>query len=76
MLDRQTARAIPANPISFAIDGHQHVAIAAGNAIVVFGLPADSDRPQNGSPFYSGRPTGKGTLRKVSCTWRRARKRG
>ena len=35
----QTGGAIRANPISFAIDGKQHVAIAAGNALFVFGLP-------------------------------------
>ncbi len=35
----QTGGAIRANPMSFSIDGRQHVAVAAGNAILVFGLP-------------------------------------
>jgi alcohol dehydrogenase (cytochrome c) len=35
----QTGGAIRANPVSFSLDGKQHVAIAAGNAILVFGLP-------------------------------------
>jgi hypothetical protein len=30
---------VHANPISFGIDGKQYVAIAAGNALFVFGLP-------------------------------------
>ena len=34
----QTGGAINANPISFAIDGKQYVAIAAGQALFVFGL--------------------------------------
>lgn len=34
----QTGGAIRANPISFSIDGMQYVAIAAGNAMFVFGL--------------------------------------
>ena len=38
MWDFQTGGAIAANPISFAIDGKQHVAIAAGHALFVFGL--------------------------------------
>jgi hypothetical protein len=29
---------IAANPISFQIDGKQHVAIAAGHSLFVFGL--------------------------------------
>jgi alcohol dehydrogenase (cytochrome c) len=37
----QTGGAVRANPIAFAIDGHQQIAIAAGNAIFVFGLPAE-----------------------------------
>jgi alcohol dehydrogenase (cytochrome c) len=37
--DFQTGGAIRANPISFAVDGRQQIAIAAGNAIFVFGLP-------------------------------------
>ena len=37
--DFQTGGAIAANPISFLIDGKQHVAIAAGQALFVFGLP-------------------------------------
>lgn len=36
--DFQTGGAIAANPISFAIDGKQHVAIAAGHSLFVFGL--------------------------------------
>jgi alcohol dehydrogenase (cytochrome c) len=36
--DFQTGGDISANPISFNIDGKQHVAIAAGHAIFVFGL--------------------------------------
>jgi alcohol dehydrogenase (cytochrome c) len=36
--DFQTGGAIVANPISFLIDGKQHVAIAAGQALFVFGL--------------------------------------
>lgn len=36
--DFQTGGDIEANPISFLIDGKQHVAIAAGHAIFVFGL--------------------------------------
>jgi alcohol dehydrogenase (cytochrome c) len=35
----QTGGAIRANPISFAIDDRQHIAIASGNAIFVFELP-------------------------------------
>ena len=34
----QTGGLIWANPVSFAIDGRQHVAIAAGQAIFVFAL--------------------------------------
>ena len=36
--DFQTGGEVSANPISFNIDGKQHVAIAAGHAIFVFGL--------------------------------------
>jgi alcohol dehydrogenase (cytochrome c) len=36
--DFQTGGGIVANPISFLIDGKQHVAIAAGQAVFVFGL--------------------------------------
>ena len=36
--DFQTGGQIVANPISFLIDGKQHVAIAAGHALFVFGL--------------------------------------
>jgi alcohol dehydrogenase (cytochrome c) len=36
--DFQTGGAIAANPISFLIDGQQHVAIAAGHSLFVFGL--------------------------------------
>jgi alcohol dehydrogenase (cytochrome c) len=43
----QTGGAISANPMSFAIDGRQHVAIAAGGALFVFGLPPDSDTTGN-----------------------------
>jgi alcohol dehydrogenase (cytochrome c) len=35
----QTGGVIWANPIAFAVDGKQHVAIAAGQAIFVFALP-------------------------------------
>ncbi len=35
----QTGGAIGANPVSFAIDGRQHVAIVSGHAIFVFALP-------------------------------------
>lgn len=37
--DFQTGGAISANPISFEIDGKQHVAMAAGAALFVFALP-------------------------------------
>ena len=37
----QTGGRIHANPVSFGIDGRQHIAIAAGNAILVFGLPGE-----------------------------------
>jgi alcohol dehydrogenase (cytochrome c) len=37
--DIQTGGGIVANPISFLSDGKQHVAIAAGSALFVFGLP-------------------------------------
>jgi alcohol dehydrogenase (cytochrome c) len=37
----QTGGRIAANPTSFSIDGRQHVAIAAGNALLVFGLPSE-----------------------------------
>ncbi len=37
--DFQTGGFIAANPISFLIDGKQHVAIAAGQALFIFGLP-------------------------------------
>jgi alcohol dehydrogenase (cytochrome c) len=37
--DLQLGGAIRANPISFGVDGKQYVAIAAGYAIFVFGLP-------------------------------------
>jgi alcohol dehydrogenase (cytochrome c) len=36
--DFQTGGVVVANPISFLIDGKQHVAIAAGQALFVFGL--------------------------------------
>lgn len=36
----QTGGAIAANPVGFAIDGKQHVAAAAGQAPLVFGLGA------------------------------------
>lgn len=35
----QTGGPVRANPVGFNIDGRQHVAIAAGQAIYVFGLP-------------------------------------
>jgi len=37
--DFQTGATIAANPISFLIDGKQHVAIASGQSLFVFGLP-------------------------------------
>jgi alcohol dehydrogenase (cytochrome c) len=37
--DFQTGGYITANPISFLINGKQHIAITAGNALFVFGLP-------------------------------------
>jgi alcohol dehydrogenase (cytochrome c) len=36
--DIQTGGGIYANPVSSAVEGKQHVAIAAGNALLVFGL--------------------------------------
>ena len=39
MWEFQTGGEIRANPISFSIDGKQHVAIAAGQALFVFALP-------------------------------------
>jgi alcohol dehydrogenase (cytochrome c) len=36
--DIQTGGGINANPISFAVDNKQYVAIAAGQALFVFGL--------------------------------------
>ena len=38
----QTGGAIWSNPISYQAGGHQYVAIAAGNALLVFGLPASA----------------------------------
>jgi alcohol dehydrogenase (cytochrome c) len=35
----QIGAAVNANPISFGLDGKQYIAIAAGNAVFVFGLP-------------------------------------
>ena len=35
----QLGGSIRANPVSFAIDGKQQVAITAGNSLFVFGLP-------------------------------------
>jgi alcohol dehydrogenase (cytochrome c) len=37
--DLQLGAAVKANPISFAVDGKQYVAIAAGYSLFVFGLP-------------------------------------
>jgi alcohol dehydrogenase (cytochrome c) len=37
--DFQTGGPITANPISFSIEGKQHIAIAAGHSMFVFGLP-------------------------------------
>jgi alcohol dehydrogenase (cytochrome c) len=34
----QTGGEIWSNPISYQVDGRQYIAIAAGNALVVFGL--------------------------------------
>jgi alcohol dehydrogenase (cytochrome c) len=36
--DFQTGGAITANPISFTVDGHQYIAIAADRVLYVFGL--------------------------------------
>ena len=36
--DFQTGGSMAANPVSFNIDGRQHVAMAAGSALFVFGL--------------------------------------
>ena len=36
--DLQLGAAVSANPMSFAVDGKQYVAIAAGSALFVFGL--------------------------------------
>ena len=35
----QTGGAVHANPITYAVDGRQYVAIAAGSSVLVFGLP-------------------------------------
>ena len=35
----QTGGGIGSNPMSFLLDGHQHVAMAAGNSLFVFALP-------------------------------------
>jgi len=37
--DLQLGGAVRANPMSFAVDGKQYVAIAAGYSLFVFGLP-------------------------------------
>ena len=37
--DLQLGAAVKANPMSFAVDGKQYVAIAAGYPLYVFGLP-------------------------------------
>jgi alcohol dehydrogenase (cytochrome c) len=34
----QTGGEIWSNPISYQVDGHQYIAISAGNSLVVFGL--------------------------------------
>ena len=39
----QTGGAIWSNPISYQVGGHQYLAIAAGNALMVFGLPAAAE---------------------------------
>jgi hypothetical protein len=36
--EMQTGDEIVANPVGFVIDGKQHVAIAAGQTLIVFGL--------------------------------------
>jgi alcohol dehydrogenase (cytochrome c) len=36
--DFQTGGAISANPISFAVDGHQYIGIAADRVLYIFGL--------------------------------------
>jgi len=35
----QLGAAIRSNPMSFAVDGKQYIAIPAGSALFVFGLP-------------------------------------
>jgi alcohol dehydrogenase (cytochrome c) len=35
----QAGGAVRTNPMSFSVDGRQHIAIAAGRAFVVFALP-------------------------------------
>jgi hypothetical protein len=37
----QTGGRVHANPVSFTFDGRQHIVIASGNAILVFGLPSE-----------------------------------
>ncbi len=37
--DFQTGGSVESNPISFLIDGKQHIAVAAGYSLFVFGLP-------------------------------------
>ena len=37
--DFQTGGICYANPVSFLLDGQQHVAVACGQALFVFGLP-------------------------------------
>jgi alcohol dehydrogenase (cytochrome c) len=37
-LDALTGAPMAANAVSFTIDGHQHVAMAAGHGVFVFGL--------------------------------------
>lgn len=44
----QAGGAINANPIAFSLDGRQHVAVAAGSALVVFAL-AETPRAGAGS---------------------------
>ena len=40
-----TGGAVFASPMSYAIDGRQYVALAAGGALFAFGLPEPASRP-------------------------------
>jgi alcohol dehydrogenase (cytochrome c) len=43
-----TGSPVRTNPMSFLIDGRQHVAMAGGNALFVFGLPGAADAGSSG----------------------------